>query len=179
MNERKLTRMMHEIIVDRPGEPGVSDVAAMLGKRPPTIYGELNPFGGPGKLGLDDAHRIIVRWGLKDPVQAMAADLGYRLVAMELPEDIEELSRGDVSLRVMQSVVECLTVFREGGDPTKHAESFAEAFRELDALWHICVQCNNATDSAKAAMASRAVERVSFLRRLRMACRAWWAIVRG
>jgi hypothetical protein len=83
MKRKEMTAVVHNAIVSNDCQVSVEAMAAELDKAPSTLYNELNPFGtGPAKLGLDDAREIMRHIKCPDLADALAADLGYRLVRM-------------------------------------------------------------------------------------------------
>lgn len=83
MKRKEMTAIVHNAIVSNDCQVSVEAMAAELDKAPSTLYNELNPFGAePAKLGLDDAREIMRHIKCQDLADALAADLGYRLVSM-------------------------------------------------------------------------------------------------
>lgn len=73
---------------------GIKSLAPMLDKQPSTLYGELNPWGEPGKakLGLLDAFEIMRITGDFTALELLAADSGFRLVCKSPDPDRETVA---------------------------------------------------------------------------------------
>jgi len=138
MRLKHVTRAAHEAFINKGLR--IEDIAALLDKRPSTIYNELNPYHeGPAKLGADDLQQIVREYGILEPLAFMARDLGCQLVdlrtAQATARSKDPQGLLDLGLQAMASVGPVADAIRDGlahGQLTK-----ADVKRLTHAIWNV------------------------------------------
>ena len=138
MRIKHVTRAAHDALINRGLK--VEEIAAMLDKRPSTIYAELNPYHeGPAKLGADDLQQIMEHYGILDPLAYMARALGCQLVDLRKAQSAaaakDPQNLLDLGLQAMASVGPVADAIREGLADGKLSR--ADVKRLTHAIWNV------------------------------------------
>jgi len=132
MKKQKMTAIVQRGV--QSSNVSMEQLAGDMGKAPSTLYQQLNPYNGNGRLGLEDAHDLMVAVGDISLVRAMAIDFGCRVEHMDAEPDGKDMTHD--KLQAFQAVarfieaednrdINCLELF----------ELMESAIKEMQDVW--------------------------------------------
>lgn len=139
MKEQRLTAVVQRAA--QVSKMTTKQLAAELDKAPSTLYQQLNPYDTNGRLGLEEAHDIMLMVGDMSLVRAMAVDFGCRVELMDAEPDGADMTQD--KLQAFQAVgrfidaedsagVDCLQLFELMESAIKEMQDVWKRHRELE-----------------------------------------------